>query len=138
MDEQKNNVQMPDFSNEKMKMPENAVIQNHIQSDSDSAVNGPLLIILTLLLVVILGGMYYWFVILNTPKSAAPTLQPTQEQNSEPVSTSTPTELEAARPVSTSDEVPAIEADLEATDLDSMDAEMQAIEAELEADDQAQ
>ena len=135
MDENKKEVQVPDFSNEEMKMPENAVVQTNTQSESSSVVNGPLLITLAVLLILILGGMYYWFATLNAPAPVAPVVErPTAAQNSEPESTTAEAQTETTQAVSTSDELSAIEADLEATNLESMDAEMEAIDAEMEAE----
>jgi|AntRauTorcE11897_2_1112592.scaffolds.fasta_scaffold06579_4 hypothetical protein len=135
----KKEVQTPDFSNEEMKMPENAVVQTRTPAESSSIVNGPLLITLAVLLVLILGGMYYWFASLSTPAPAAPVAErPTAEQNNEPESTTAEAQTETTQAVSTSDELSAIEADLEATNLESMDTEMEAIDAQMQADASAQ
>jgi hypothetical protein len=134
MGENKKEVQLPDFSNEEMKMPENAVIQTQAQTESSSVVNGPLLVTLAALLVLILGGMYYWFASLSTPTPVAPVAErPTAAQNNEPESTTAEAQTQATQVVSTSDELSAIGADLEATNLESMDAELEAIDAEIEA-----
>jgi len=140
MNENNNEVQTPDFSNEKMKMPENAVVQStRPRSESSSIINGPLLITLAILLVLILGGMYYWFMTLSTPAPTAPVAErPTAEQNNEPESTTAEAQTETTQAVSTSDELSAIEADLESTNLDAMDSEIQAIDAEMEAETQTQ
>ncbi len=127
----------PDFSNEKMKMPETAMAQNTSQREP-SVINGPLLAVLAILLVLILGGMYYWFGTLSTTPATAPTMRPTDEMNNEPESTTAEAQTQTMQAVSSSDELSAIEADLEATDLDSMDTEMQAIEAEMETGASAQ
>jgi uncharacterized protein HemX len=135
MNENETEVQVPDFSNEEMKMPENAVVQTQSRSESNSVVNGPLLVTLAILLVLILGGMYYWFATLSTPAPVAePAQRPTPEQNNEPESTTAEAQTETMQAVSTSDEISAIEADLESTNLESMDAEMEAIDAEMEAE----
>ena len=129
--------QAPDFSNEEMKMPETAVARKQDVKEP-SVVNGPLLAILALLLVLILGGMYYWFNLMNEPTPQATPSRPTAEQNNEPESTTAEAQAQTMQAVSSSDELSAIEADLEATDLESMDAEMQAIEAEFESEASAQ
>jgi hypothetical protein len=102
--------------------------------DTEGITNGPILILLVVLLIAILGGMYRWFVILNND---VPTinagLRPTAAENNEPESTTAEARVEAMGIVSSSDEIPAIEADIESTDLDSMESELDAIEAELDA-----
>lgn len=133
MDENKKTVQAPDFSNEEMKMPENAVLQTHTRSESTSVINGPLLAFLTILLVLLLAGMYYWFATLPKPEAVVPApARPTVEQNNEPESTTAEAQVETTQAVSPSDELSAIEADLEATDLDSLDSELQAIDTEID------
>ena len=102
--------------------------------DTEGITNGPILILLVVLLIAILGGMYRWFVILNND---VPTinagLRPSAAENNEPESTTAEARVEAMGVVSNSDEIPAIEADIESTDLDSMESELDAIEAELDA-----
>lgn len=102
--------------------------------DTEGITNGPILILLVVLLIAILGGMYRWFVILNND---VPTinagLRPSAAENNEPESTTAEARVEAMGIVSSSDEIPAIEADIESTDLDSMESELDAIEAELDA-----
>lgn len=102
--------------------------------DTEGIANGPILILLVVLLLAILGGMYRWFVILNNDvPSISAGLRPTAEENNEPESTTAEARVEAMGVVSSSDEIPAIEADIESTDLDSMESELDAIEAELDA-----
>ena len=102
--------------------------------DTEGIANGPILVLLVVLLIAILGGMYRWFVILN---NEVPTinagLRPSAAENNEPESTTAEARVEAMGVVSSSDEIPAIEADIESTDLDSMESELDAIEAELDA-----
>lgn len=113
------------------------VINNQTQEGTEhteSIANGPILVLLVVLLIAILAGMYRWFVLLdnNTPIIPAG-LRPTAEQNNEPESTTAEARAEAMGVVSSSDEIPAIEADIESTDLDSLESELDAIEAELDA-----
>lgn len=102
--------------------------------DTEGIANGPILVLLVVLLIAILGGMYRWFVILN---NEVPTinagLRPSAAENNEAESTTAEARVEAMGVVSSSDEIPAIEADIESTDLDSMESELDAIEAELDA-----
>jgi hypothetical protein len=101
---------------------------------TESVANGPILILLAILLVAILGGMYRWFVLLDNDIPTIPaSLRPSPEVNNEPESTTSEARTEAMGVVSTSDEIPAVEADIESTDLDSLESELNAIEAELEA-----
>jgi len=131
---EQNKPEAPDFSSEEMKMPETTMVQSGSQTET-TIINGPLLVVLAVLLVIILGGMYYWFSTLNYVPDAqpAPIERPTDEQNNEPESTTAEAQVDTMQTVSTSDELSAIEADLEATDLDSLDAELDAIDAELDA-----
>lgn len=103
--------------------------------EPESVTNGPVLILLVVLLISVLGGMYYWFTVLrtNTPVISPTSLRPSASQNNEPESTTAEAQVEALEAVSTSDEVPAIEADVESTNLDSLDAELDAIEKEIDA-----
>jgi hypothetical protein len=100
----------------------------------ESIANGPILILLVVLLLAVLGGMYRWFVVLNKDVPTIMTSsRPTAAENKEPESTTARAQVEAYKTVSNSDEVPAIEADVEGTNLDSLDSELTAIDAELDA-----
>lgn len=103
--------------------------------EPESVTNGPILLLLVVLLVSVLGGMYYWFTVVrtNTPITYPTGLRPSALQNNEPESTTAEAQAEAMGVVSTSDEIPAIESDVESTDLESLDAELNAIEAEIDA-----
>jgi hypothetical protein len=101
---------------------------------TESVTNGPILVLLVVLLLAILGGMYRWFVLLdNDMPTINDGLRPTAEQNNEPESTTAEARAEAMGVVSNSNEIPAIEADIDSTDLDSLESELNAIEAELDA-----
>ena len=102
--------------------------------EPENIANGPILFLLVVLLLAILGGMYRWFVVLdkNVP-TISTSLRPTAEQNNEPESTTAEAQVEAYGVVSTSDEIPAIEADVAGTNLDSLDNELNAIDAEIDA-----
>ncbi|MCB9816587.1 hypothetical protein H6786_04300 [Candidatus Nomurabacteria bacterium] len=136
MNEEQNDIQTPHYEGEVMKMPENTDATEVGQAAEKSMVTGPILAMLVALLIVILGGMYYWLSTMNQPAPApvAPVVErPTPEENNEPESTTAEAQTEVLTTVSTSDEISAIEADLESTDLDSLDAELDAIDAELDA-----
>ena len=131
---EENTPHIPNLDGEEMKLPENIDVQQVTQEQS-SVINGSLLLLLTLLLLAILGGMYYWFGTMTTSNTQnAPVAErPTAEQNQEPESTTARAQADSLLTTSPSDELGAIEADIEATDLDSLDLELQAIEAEFEA-----
>lgn len=104
------------------------------KAEPENIANGPILILLVVLLVAILAGMYRWFVVLDKDVPVISTgLRPTAAENNEPESTTAEARVEAYGVVSTSDEIPAIEADIEGTNLDSLEGELDAIEAELDA-----
>lgn len=128
MNEDKN-IHIPNTENEPMTTPA------HHSYEPESVTNGPILVLLVALLLAVLGGMFYWFTMLDNdgPILSPTVLRPTAEQNREPESTGARAQAEAMGIVSTSDEIPAIEADVESTNLDSLDAELDAIEAELDA-----
>ena len=101
---------------------------------NEKIANGPVIFLLIVLLLAVLGGMYRWSVMLNRDVPIITTgLRPSAAQNNEPESTTAEAQTEAYGVVSSSNEVPAIEADVEGTNLDSLDSELNAIDAELDA-----
>ena len=94
-----------------------------------------LLGVLIVLLILVLAGLYVWSTTLEqtSPTAETPVTRPTIEENNEPESTTAEAQVETLETVSTSDEIFAIEADLESTHLDSLDAELNAIDAELDS-----
>ncbi len=126
-------VQAPDLTGEEMKMPENSQLSNSAASKESAPLHGLVIALLAILLIAILAGMYYWFSQLTTQVEAPAVERPTAEENNEPESTTAEAAVETQAALSTSDEIAAIEADIEATDLDTLDAELTAIDAELEA-----
>ncbi len=133
---QNNQITEPDFEGEEMKMPASS---DYSAAAPDSAsgrmISGPIIILLVLVLLTILGGLYYWYyTVMNTPLiEPEKTIRPTAEENNEPESTTAEARTDAMETVSTSDELDAIEADIESTNFTELDAEMNAIEAELES-----
>lgn len=130
-----NPIQAPDLSGEEMKMPENSTSTTPPTKEDSNAVSGLVIAVLAILLIAILGGMYVWFSQLTNEVAApAPAVErPTAEENNEPESTTAEAAVATQGALSTSDEIAAIEADIEATDLDGLDAELTAIDAELDA-----
>ena len=138
--EDNNKIKTPDLEGVEMTMPENS--DELVETEAGKTVtNGPVLITLVVVLLLILGGLFWWFGVLQqssqpelTPVTPpAPIERPTPEENNEPESTTAEAQTEVLETVSTSDEIDAIVADLESTDLDSLDAELQTIDNELES-----
>jgi flagellar basal body-associated protein FliL len=129
-----NKVVEPDFEGEEMKMP---VIGNNlpnVQTAASSTLTIPIIILLFLILVAILGGLYYWYKVVTTPVAALPdTTRPSAAQNNEPESTTAEARTQTQGVVSTSDELSAIRADLDSTNLTDLDTEVVPIKAEMNA-----
>ena len=132
MEQENKNTQEPVVPDVEMKMPED----NFIESDSDSNTKqlGIILGVLIVLLVLILGGLYLWGSTMSTGvlETAPEVEQPAPAENNEPANTSDDAQVQALDTVSTSDEISAIEADIENTNLDELDAELDAIDAEFQ------
>ena len=92
--------------------------------------------ILIIILTILLGGLYLWGEELkkNTviPEPTKST-RPTATENNEPESTNAEADVETLGAMSTSNELGAIEADLESTIITDPEADLTAIEAELSA-----
>lgn len=120
---------------EEMKMPENA--SPAFEIEEKPAVRGPVILLLGVLLLAVLIGLVWWFMNLtgNQAVNTAPTpiQRPTAAENNEPESTTAEAQTDNLGVVSSSDEIAAIEADIEATDIEALDAELGAIEAELDS-----
>ena len=128
-------TQEPVVSDAEMKMPEESFGATGEGSDKTTHL-GIILGILIVLLVLILGGLYLWGTTLtSTPDvQVAPVAErPTAEENNEPESSTADAQVQALETVSTSNEIDAIAADIESTNLDALDAELADIDAELDA-----
>ena len=123
----------PNFEGEKMKMPtERTTITDSDQTTKDT--KGVFIFGLIAALVVILVGLVYWYIVMQEPVAVVETpARPTLETNKEPETTTATAQTESFNAMSTSDEINAIEADLESTNLDTLDSELQQIDTELEA-----
>lgn len=95
--------------------------------------NGIIIIILFLILGAISAGLFYWYKLGNIPVVVETTMRPTYETNKEPESTTAKAQVDTLGVMSTSDELGAIEADLESTSLTNLDTELIPIDQELEA-----
>jgi len=80
---------------------------------------GPVIGIIIIVLVLVFGGLYFWG------------KRVTQEPTPEAIMNMPDSQLETLGTQNTSDEVTAIEEDLNATDLENLDAELGDIEKEL-------
>lgn len=89
--------------------------------------NGPILAILVIILVVLLGGLYLWGNVLRDEQPQSPNII-----NNEPETPRSEVDVQILNTMSPSDEIDAIEADLDNTELDSLTAELVAIDAELD------
>lgn len=94
---------------------------------------GAFIIILVVALLVILVGLFFWYK--STQNFLEPItvpIRPTAEMNQEPETTNAEAQVDSFGVLSTSDELSAIEADLESTDLTNLEIELQQIDAELD------
>jgi hypothetical protein len=123
-------VNEPNFEGEEMKVP-SSMKAAAAEPVSTSLVSGPILILLFAILLALLGGIYYWYTILMSETVTAPATRPTAEMNNEPESTTAEARTGATDVVSTSDELDAIQADIESTRFDDIDDGFTAVENEL-------
>ncbi len=123
-------VNEPNFEGEEMKIPSSMKAAAPEQTNA-SLVSGPILILLFAILLALLGGIYYWYTILMSEPIAIPATRPTAEMNNEPESTTAEARTSATDVVSTSDELDAIQADIESTRFDDIDDGFTAVENEL-------
>jgi hypothetical protein len=124
------------ISNEEPKVEEGRFGTTELLTEKPSYF-GIILSILIVILMCILGGLYAWSELLIKNKALENTLltetRPTSEANNEPESTTAEAEVETLGAMSTSDEIDAIEADLESTPIEEevFDAELGNVEAEI-------
>lgn len=122
-----------------MKLPEN--FESSEQTAKKSSISGLIIFLLFVLLLILLGGLYYWATFLNQPAISEPSSDTvTSEQDQIPTSTTADTGVRSDNldTVRTSNELDAIAADVENTNLNDLDAELDAIDVELEAALEAQ
>ena len=124
----------PNFEGEEMHLPEPTVNQAPVEVAAPRLLSLPIIILLFLILVAILAGFYYWYMIVMSEQVIVPTTtRPTDEQNNEPESTTAEARSSLLDVVSTSDELDAIAADAQSTNLDDLTNEIAPIETDLEA-----
>lgn len=122
----------PHFDGEKMKMPSES---NHTAREDRATkeTKGIFIFAMVAALLMILISLIYWYTIATVPVQTTPEpTRPTAEMNKEPETPTATAQVESFGAMSTSDELGAIEADLESTNLDSLDAELTQIDTELE------
>ena len=121
----------PNIPPEELKMPEESFGAAESKGPS---ILGPILAVLIVVLILLLGGLYLWGTTLNIsePAYTEPIERPTPEENNEPESTTAEADVQVLETVSTSDELSAIEADLESTTIDELDT-LNQIDAEFDA-----
>ena len=107
----------------KMKMPQTFTERHHTHL-------GPILGALILLVVLILGGLFLWggMLVKKAPASEERTIS-----NNEPETPRAEADQQILETLSPSDDLGAIEADLNSTNLDSIDGDLNTIDAELDA-----
>ncbi len=126
----------PTFRKDELKMPQEHFGSGELLTEKPSYF-GIVLSILIVILMCILGGLYAWSEIIlknRALENELPTAtRPTKEENNEPESTTAEAQVETLGAMSTSDEIDAIEADLESTRIEDevFEADMGAIETEL-------
>lgn len=123
-------VNEPNFDGEEMHIPATMKVVAP-QSTNASLISGPILIHLFAILLALLGGIYYWYTILMSQPVVPPATRPTAEMNNEPESTTAEARTGATDVVSTSDELDALQADIESTRFDDIDDGFTAVENEL-------
>lgn len=124
-------TKQPNFAGEKMTLPTQKPQRPTLDAPRFS---GLIIGGLILALILIAAGLFYWYTVMQQQviPAAAP-IRPTAESNNEPESTTAEAQTQSLSVMSTSDELPAIEADLESTDLDSLELELTQIDSELKA-----
>lgn len=132
--EKRQTIIEPNFEGEAMHMPE-AKISVMTEADTNPRLlTAPIIVLLFLILVAILAGFYYWYTIVMSEQISTETgARPTAEQNNEPESTTAEARTGLMDVVSTSDELDAIAADAQSTNLEDLVTETTAIEVELGA-----
>ncbi len=133
--EKKQPIIEPNFDNEEMHLPSTRTSAPVTQQPSaPRLLSIPIIVLLFLILVAILAGFYYWYTLVMQEQIVPQaTERPTAEQNNEPESTTAEARTGLMDVVSTSDELAAIAADAQSTNLEDLTSEITPIETDLEA-----
>ncbi len=112
----------PDISKVELRVPSgtNGVHHAHV---------GPILAVLIIMLVFIFGGLYLWGGMLGTE---TPVPVETMPLNDEPETTRANVDQEILEVVSPSDELSAIDADVNSTNFGSLDSDLSTIDIEFD------
>ncbi len=92
---------------------------------------GPILGVLIVILIIILGGLYLWGSMLEEEESLTPVERTLP--NNEPETTRAQADRQIMDTTSSSNDLDAIYADLESTNLNDLDADLTQIDAEMNA-----
>jgi len=119
----------PNFEGEEMKVPEGmAEVEATDEVPTKSIISTGAIALLTIALLAIFAGLGYWYyLVMNTPITDTSTIGTEFDMDDNSMPASTEAEM------SNSDEIEAIEADIESTEMDNLDQELSAIDAEMEA-----
>lgn len=123
-----------EYTKTEMKMPEGSK-QKRAPDAVPEREFGIILWLLIGVLALLLVGFFLWYLSLEeaTPDRDSGAARPTAAENQEPESRNAVVDVDTFNTMSTSDTLPAIEADLESTDLSTLDRERTAIENALSA-----
>jgi cytoskeletal protein RodZ len=121
-----------DFETTDIKMPEENFLGGSVPVAKKKSALPVLLILIIIMLTGVLAGLLWWayeLLKVETPTEVIPdVVRPTPEENNEPESTKAEAEVETIQAISSSDELPDIKADLDATNIKDLDSELQTIE----------
>ncbi|MFN3188293.1 MAG: hypothetical protein ACK42D_01995 [Candidatus Paceibacteria bacterium] len=123
----------PNFEGEEMKIPEGMAQPETPAVPTKSILSTTALILLVLTLLAVFAGLGYWYhLVMNAPiTDMMPEESTALDMN---VASDGDASAEAMIEVSSSDEIEAIEADIENTDLSDLDRELAEIDAAFEAE----
>ena len=132
--ENKRPIIEPDFENDEMHAPSSRVSTPLPAPVAPRLLSAPIIILLFLILIAILAGFYYWYTLVMQDQLVSnANTRPTAEENNEPESTTAEARTGLMDVVSTSDELEAIAADAQSTNLEDLTSEITPIETDLEA-----
>jgi flagellar basal body-associated protein FliL len=124
----------PQFSGEVMKAPAGVPAETASTPVNRGPLFGVIIGLLFVALVLVLGGLMFWnYLLIPAPITIDTTERPGADINQEPESTTAQAQADAAATLSTSNELPAIEADLLSTDLSSLETELTSIDLMIES-----
>lgn len=102
----------------------NAPIKNMVEKTKQDSTIGPMIGSIIIILLIVVGGLYFLGSLISTKKAEIQVKKVQEEQSDTNL-------IEQTAKQSTSDKVPAIEADLKATNIDSVDKGLTDIDKEF-------